>query len=343
MPQSNDRRAPAGADQRAPILSRSMSARIHLPDVQACPKVYPPDREVLKDISLSFLPGAKIGVLGYNGAGKSSLLRIMAGRDTRVPRRRRSSRRARSVGLLEQEPRSTRQGRARRTCSTASATSPRSLDRFNELAANYSDETADEFARLQDQIEAADAWNLDGMIEHAMDALRCPPGDAAVDDALGRRAPPRRALPAAPEPAGPAAARRADQPPRRRVGRVARAPPRRIPRHGRRRHPRPLLPRQRRRLDPRARPRPRHPLPGQLLGLARAEAGAPRAEREAGARPAAHDRRRARMGPHEPEGPPQQVEGAPRQLRGAARARRPRSSSTRSRSTSRPARGSATS
>ena len=239
-------------------------------------KVHPPDREVLKDISLSFLPGAKIGVLGYNGAGKSSLLRIMAGRDTEfrgdaqlAPGRHR--RPARAGAAARSEPRT-----CARTCSRASGSLRALLERFNELAANYSDETADEFARLQEQIDAADAWNLDGMIEHAMDALRCPPADADVGQALRRRAPPRRALPAAAEPARPAAARRADQPPRRRVGRVARAPPRRVQGHGRRRHPRPLLPRQRRRLDPRARPRPRHPLPGQLLRLARAEAGAPR-------------------------------------------------------------------
>ena len=84
---------------------------------------------------------------------------------------------------------------------------------------NYSDETADEFARVQEQIDAVDGWNLDTTLEIAMDALRCPPPDADVDDALRRRAPPRRAVPAAAAPARPAAARRADQPPRRRVGR----------------------------------------------------------------------------------------------------------------------------
>ena len=148
-----------------------------------------------------------------------------------------------------------------------------------------------------------------------------PAGRRGGRPAVGRRAPPRRAVPPAALPARPAAAGRADQPPRRGVGRVAGAPPRRVQGHRRRGHPRPLLPRQRRRLDPRARPRSRDPLPRQLLGLARAEAGAPRPEREAGDRAPANDRRRARMGAHEPQGQAHQVQGAPRQLRGAARGR----------------------
>jgi len=147
-------------------------------------KSYPPDREVLKDISLSFLPGAKIGVLGYNGSGKSSLLAIMAGRDhdfrgdaTLAP--------GVSVGLLEQEPHLDESKDVRANVLEGVAGLAALLERFNELAANYSDETAAEFGRLQDEIDAADAWNLDGMIEHAMDALRCPPGDAAVGPLSG--------------------------------------------------------------------------------------------------------------------------------------------------------------
>ncbi len=147
-------------------------------------KSYPPDREVLKDISLSFLPGAKIGVLGYNGSGKSSLLAIMAGRDqdfrgdaTLAP--------GVSVGLLEQEPHLDESKDVRANVLEGVAGLAALLERFNELAANYSEETAAEFARLQDEIDAADAWNLDGMIEHAMDALRCPPGDAAVGPLSG--------------------------------------------------------------------------------------------------------------------------------------------------------------
>jgi sulfate-transporting ATPase len=147
-------------------------------------KVYPPDREVLKDISLSFLPGAKIGVLGYNGSGKSSLLRIMAGLDSEF-RGDAALAAGASVGLLEQEPALDESKDVRGNVLDGVGHLAALLERFNELAANYSDETADEFARLQDEIGAADAWNLDGMIEHAMDALRCPPGDAAVGPLSG--------------------------------------------------------------------------------------------------------------------------------------------------------------
>jgi ATP-binding cassette ChvD family protein len=147
-------------------------------------KVYPPDREVLKDISLSFLPGAKIGVLGYNGSGKSSLLAIMAGRDSEF-RGDAALAPGVSVGLLEQEPHLDESKDVRGNVLDGVSQLAALLERFNELAANYSDDTAAEFARLQDEIDAADAWNLDGMIEHAMDALRCPPADAAVGPLSG--------------------------------------------------------------------------------------------------------------------------------------------------------------
>jgi sulfate-transporting ATPase len=147
-------------------------------------KVYPPDREVLKDISLSFLPGAKIGVLGYNGSGKSSLLAIMAGRDHEF-RGDAALAPGVSVGLLEQEPALDESKDVRGNVLDGVGHLAALLERFNELAANYSEETAAEFARLQDEIDAADAWNLDGMIEHAMDALRCPPGDAAIGPLSG--------------------------------------------------------------------------------------------------------------------------------------------------------------
>ncbi|HEY7966853.1 MAG TPA: energy-dependent translational throttle protein EttA [Solirubrobacteraceae bacterium] len=147
-------------------------------------KVYPPDREVLKDISLAFLPGAKIGVLGYNGAGKSSLLAIMAGRDSEF-RGDAQLQPGASVGMLEQEPALEEDKTVRENVLDGVSHLKALVDRFNELAANYSEETADEFARLQDQLDAADAWNLDGMVEHAMDALRCPPGDAAIGPLSG--------------------------------------------------------------------------------------------------------------------------------------------------------------
>src|SRR3569832_2719513 len=120
---------------------------------------FPPDKEVLKDVSLSFYPGAKIGVLGYNGAGKSTLLRIMAGTDVEFQGEARLAPGA-SVGLLEQEPQLDESKDVRGNVEDGVAETRALLDRFNELAANYSEETADEFARLQDRIDAADAWNL---------------------------------------------------------------------------------------------------------------------------------------------------------------------------------------
>ena len=140
---------------------------------------YPPDREVLTDISLSFLPGAKIGVIGYNGAGKSTLLRIMAGLDTEFDGHAQLAPGA-TVGLLEQEPHLDEAKDVRGNIEDGVAETKALLDRFNELSMNYSDETADEFARVQEQIDAVDAWNLDTTLEIAMDALRTPPGDAEV-------------------------------------------------------------------------------------------------------------------------------------------------------------------
>jgi len=142
-------------------------------------KVYPPDKTVLKDVTLAFYPGAKIGVLGYNGAGKSSVLRIMAGQDHDF-RGDAALAEGATVGLLEQEPVLDESKDVRGNVEDGVAETKALLDRFNELAANYSDETADEFAALQAKIDAADAWNLDTQLEYAMDALRLPPGDADV-------------------------------------------------------------------------------------------------------------------------------------------------------------------
>ena len=145
---------------------------------------YPPDREVLTDISLSFLPGAKIGVLGYNGAGKSTLLRIMAGLDTEFDGVAQLAPNA-TVGLLEQEPELDSTKDVKGNVEDGVAEVRALLDRFNELSMNYSDETADEFSRVQEQIDAVDAWNLDTTLEIAMDALRCPPPDADVSKLSG--------------------------------------------------------------------------------------------------------------------------------------------------------------
>jgi energy-dependent translational throttle protein EttA len=145
---------------------------------------FPPDREVLTDISLSFLPGAKIGVIGYNGAGKSTLLRIMAGIDTEFDGHAQLAPGA-TVGLLEQEPQLDPAKTVKENIEEGVAETKALLDRFNELSMNYSDETADEFSRVQEQIDAVDGWNLDTTLEIAMDALRTPPPDAEVTTLSG--------------------------------------------------------------------------------------------------------------------------------------------------------------
>ena len=147
-------------------------------------RVHPPDKEVLSDISLNFLPGAKIGVLGYNGAGKSTLLRIMAGTDTEF-RGEAQLKDGATVGLLEQEPQLDESKDVRGNVEDGVRETRDLLDRFNEIAADYSEENADEFARLQAKIDATDAWNLETTLDTAMDALRLPPGDADVSTLSG--------------------------------------------------------------------------------------------------------------------------------------------------------------
>jgi len=140
---------------------------------------HPPDRQVLSDISLSFLPGAKIGVLGYNGAGKSTLLRIMAGLDDGYDGEAQLAPGA-SVGLLEQEPQLDSSTDVRGNVEQGVTETAALLQRFEELSMNYSDETADELGSVQERIDAVDGWNLETTLEIAMDALRCPPGDAEI-------------------------------------------------------------------------------------------------------------------------------------------------------------------
>src|ERR1700681_2604235 len=147
-------------------------------------KLHPPDKTVLDNVSLAFYPGAKIGVLGYNGAGKSTLLRIMAGVDQEY-RGEAALAPGATVGVLEQEPGLDESKDVRGTVEEAVAETKALLDRFNELAANYSEETAEEFGQIQAKIEAADAWNLDTQLEYAMDALRLPPPDAEVSALSG--------------------------------------------------------------------------------------------------------------------------------------------------------------
>src|ERR1700719_2796678 len=147
-------------------------------------KAYPGGRKVLEDIHLSFYPDAKIGVLGVNGAGKSTLMRIMAGLDKEFTGEARAAEGAR-VGYLSQEPQLDPTKNVRENVMEGVSDKRAVLDRYNELAANYSDETAEEMAKLQDEIEAKGLWDLDSKIDLAMDALRCPPDEAKVETLSG--------------------------------------------------------------------------------------------------------------------------------------------------------------
>ena len=147
-------------------------------------KTYAGGKQVLKDITLAFLPGAKIGVVGLNGAGKSTLLRIMSGEETEFLGEAWAADGV-SVGFLPQEPRLDENKDVLGNVMEGVAEKKAKLDRYNELALNYSDETADEMSTLQDEIDAQGLWDLDAQVEQAMDALRCPPGDAAVKTLSG--------------------------------------------------------------------------------------------------------------------------------------------------------------
>ncbi|MBI1238448.1 MAG: energy-dependent translational throttle protein EttA [Alphaproteobacteria bacterium] len=147
-------------------------------------KTYAGGKQVLKDIFLSFYPGAKIGVLGVNGAGKSTLLKIMAGLDSDFTGEAFAAEGAR-VGYLPQEPKLDPSKSVRDNVMEGVAAKKAILDRYNEIAANYTDETADEMAKLQDEIEAQGLWDLDSQVDQAMDALRCPPDEADVESLSG--------------------------------------------------------------------------------------------------------------------------------------------------------------
>jgi ATP-binding cassette ChvD family protein len=147
-------------------------------------KTYPGGKKVLSDIHLSFYPDAKIGVLGANGAGKSTLLRIMAGIDKDWTGEAWVAEGAR-VGYLSQEPQLDPSKTVRQNAMDGVAAQQAVLDRYNELAMNYSDETADEMTRLQDEIEAKGLWDLESKVDQAMDALGCPPDDADVNNLSG--------------------------------------------------------------------------------------------------------------------------------------------------------------
>jgi ATP-binding cassette ChvD family protein len=147
-------------------------------------KTYPAGKQVLKDVTLAFLPGAKIGVVGVNGAGKSTLLRIMAGEEKEFLGEAWAADDV-SVGYLAQEPRLDETKDVTGNVMEGVAEKKAKLDRYNELAMNYSDETADEMAKLQDEIDAQGLWDLDAQVEQAMDALRCPPGETQVKTLSG--------------------------------------------------------------------------------------------------------------------------------------------------------------
>ena len=147
-------------------------------------KTYAGGKQVLKDIRLSFLPGAKIGIVGVNGSGKSTLLKIMSGKDKDYQGEAWAAEGAK-VGYLEQEPQLNPDKDVRGNVMEGVAEKQALLDRYNELAMNYSDETADEMAQLQDQIDAQNLWDLESQIEQAMDALRCPPADSEVTNLSG--------------------------------------------------------------------------------------------------------------------------------------------------------------
>ncbi|MEM7177075.1 MAG: energy-dependent translational throttle protein EttA [Pseudomonadota bacterium] len=147
-------------------------------------KTYPGGKKCFENIRLSFLPGVKIGVVGVNGSGKSTLMRIMSGQDTEFQGEAWAAEGAK-VGYLPQEPALDDSLDVRGNVMLGVAAKQAKLDRFNELAMNYSDETADEMASLQDQIDAENLWDLDAQVDIAMEALRCPPDTAAVANLSG--------------------------------------------------------------------------------------------------------------------------------------------------------------
>mgnify|MGYP001050901519 FL=1 len=161
-----------------------MAAHQYVYHMHKLSKTYPGGKQVLKDISLSFLPGAKIGVVGLNGAGKSTLLKIMAGRiDDYIGEAWAAD--GIKVGYLPQEPELDPEKDVLGNAMEGVAEKKAILDRYNEIAANYSEETADEMTALQDQIDAQNLWDLDAQVEQALDALRSPPGDSDVTKLSG--------------------------------------------------------------------------------------------------------------------------------------------------------------
>ncbi|MEM8981049.1 MAG: energy-dependent translational throttle protein EttA [Pseudomonadota bacterium] len=161
-----------------------MAAYQYVYHMDGVSKTYPGGKKVFENIRLSFLPGVKIGVVGVNGTGKSSLMRIMAGLDKDFQGEAWAAEGAK-VGYLPQEPELDASLDVRGNVMLGVKAKKDVLDRYNELAMNYSDETADEMAQLQDEIDAQNLWDLDAQIDIAMEALRCPPDEAQVESLSG--------------------------------------------------------------------------------------------------------------------------------------------------------------
>ncbi len=152
--------------------------------MQGVSKTYPGGKKCFENIHLSFLPGVKIGVVGVNGAGKSTLMKIMAGLDKDFTGEAWAAEGAK-VGYLPQEPKLDESLNVRENVMLGVKAKKDILDRYNELAMNYSDETAEEMAKLQDDIDAQNLWDLDSQVDISMEALRCPPDDAKIEDLSG--------------------------------------------------------------------------------------------------------------------------------------------------------------
>lgn len=161
-----------------------MSAHQYVYHMNGVSKTYPGGKKCFEDIRLSFLPGVKIGVVGVNGAGKSTLLRIMAGLDAEFQGEAWAAEGVR-VAYLPQEPQLDESLDVRGNVMLGVAAKRAKLDRYNELAMNYSDETAEEMGRLQDEIDGQNLWDLDAQVDVSMEALRCPPDDAEVASLSG--------------------------------------------------------------------------------------------------------------------------------------------------------------
>ena len=241
-------------------------------------KVVPPKRIILRDISLSFFPGAKIGVLGLNGSGKSTLLKIMAGVDREIEGEARPQPGIK-VGYLPQEPELDEARTVREVVGEGVGDVQSLIDRFNAVSDRFAEPLSDdemtklmdEQAKLQDRIDAVGGWELERKLEIAADSLRLPPWEAKIGTLSGgekRRVALCRLLLSKPD------MLLLDEPTNHLDAESVawlEHYPRGVPEHGRCRHPRPLFPRQRRRVDSGTRPRPWHPVEGQLLLLARTE------------------------------------------------------------------------